>query len=213
MLAADGKPAPIAEASYGPKDVEGQRGEVFKSPEYSEYTNAVTASNNLEALLHAFPKNNSVLDQAALDNGIRTMTGLSAKNQNVINFTEHMGFPDQLKGMITQKFGNGYLTPQVLMGIRTMARAYAQGHQSAAQQRLSNEAAFAKSNGQDFGVSLPQVVPQQPVQWLDGQGQRHGAANLPAGIPPATQRKPGVYNTPKGPAYWDGSGWTLQAAR
>lgn len=182
MMGADGKPAPVTDAQYGPKDVREQRAGFFNSDEYKEYNNAATAANNLERLLHSFTGNNSVLDQAALDNGIRTMTGLSARNQNVVNFTDHLGLPDKLVGSITQKFGNGYLTPDVVMGIRTMIRGYADGHLPAAQQRLANETAFAKANGQDFGGSLTPVLPQQDVPWLDGRGQRQGGATLPSGM-------------------------------
>jgi hypothetical protein len=67
----------------------------------------------------------------------------------------------------------------------------------AQRQSAQTERRYQTEFGKRAAPSQRGIEQPQPV---DGSQQ--------FGVPPAAQRAPGIYNTPRGPMYWTGQGWT-----
>jgi hypothetical protein len=203
----------VGQAPVANDGIRAMRNDIHGADEWKDYVNSANAANAFAANLKAAKGNNAVFDTAAADNFVRAATGLSAKQGSMTNLLDHLPMADQLRGQLQQKFGNSYITPKVINEIGDSIYAYANGHKATVQTRIENDDAWAKSHyGEATGVQLPAITPRPSIPWLDDNGQVRGKpVNLPPGMPPAESRKPGVYQTPRGPATWDGQQWLLGA--
>jgi hypothetical protein len=132
---------------------------------YKDYQNSVNAANALEGVLKNSAGPNGVVAQAALDNTIRTMTGLSARIGSVNSLLEHLPLGEQLKGKLDQMFGTMAISPTVIGQMRDVIRGYAMGHEIAAQQAYDNYNGGAHRQGFDLGLTLPQMSPRGNYSW------------------------------------------------
>jgi hypothetical protein len=167
---------PLTDAQAG--QLKGIRSEFWSSPEHQEYVKAANGLNSLNLAIQRSTKNNGVLDQAAVDNLVQSETGLSARQGAVQMVLEHFGLPQEVAGKMANAVGNGFVTPQSLMAVRSMIRSYAEAHGKLAQNRLDQDDAFARSTtGRSLGMKLMPLAPDANPSWLGGPT-------------PAPQRKP-----------------------
>ncbi len=195
QVSATGKVEPVANTTLGPNDILGLRAKNEGSPEYVSAKAGLAAWSALKQIAPNMtgPAAYEILDQFA-----RAINpGAVARTGTIHNIVETLGLPTQIEGFFTSATGKGTLPPQARQQILDAVRAAVVSHWDQANQ-LNENAAQVASKYPDLGVG-PDVV-RLP---LDPRPNRY--LLVP---PPASERVKGeVYDTPKGPHIWTGTGW------
>lgn len=185
MMMSDGRggyvnvPGPMTDSERGA--YLGLRNDFYGSDPNKEYEKTANALNAVNDMLAHATKNNGVLDMGVLDNLIQAQTGLSAKQGNVQLLLSHLGVPQEFLGRISNLFGNGPITSEVLQQMRSVLRSYATQQAAGAQHRLDQQNALSKAQGfGDLGITL---LPLSPDVRFSFQ---------PAPVPGAAPARPGV---------------------
>lgn len=189
----DGKVVKIADAPYGPTQIQSVHDNFWGSDETKKAQEAYSAFTGLTTALKSATGNSGPLDQAAIDSFLRGINpGMGARNSTVQMVMEHFGLPQELQGKISGLVGTGFVTPQSLQQMLQITHDYALAHQNAAATRAQSDAQMVKPYGYgagDLAESLPTLGPVPTVQF----GVQPG--NAPAGpgsVSPAPAGNPGV---------------------
>lgn len=113
---------------------------------------------------------------------------------------DNRSIPDKFKGMAQKLAGGGSLLPHEREDIMEQARRQV----DARVPRARNELQAYRDNAKRLGLDPDLYVPD-PYKGFDGGNQKPKAVPLPSAAPKASELTKGTtYNTPRGPAVWDG---------
>jgi hypothetical protein len=181
----------LQKPEYDPASKNSMRDKVLGSQEY-------TQANASQAAYKAMMANSGTMTgpsaYAMLDTFARAINpGAVARPQVIETIEKSLGPLNGIPGQWDRVLGQGNLTPQVRQQVIDAVVPFAQAHWDQANMLNSANAALAKQHGFDAAdVTAP----------LEGRPER-----LSLTVPPAGQRSPGLYMTPKGPLHWTGQGW------
>lgn len=213
----DGNVKKVADNPYGPKEIQSVHDNFWGSDETKKAQEAYSAYTGFKTALGNSVKNNGPLDQAAVDSFLRGINpGMGARNSTVQMVMDHFGWPDELKGKVSNIVGNGFVTPENLGQMMQIGHDYALAHQNAAQARSAADVKMVAPYGYgpaDLAEDLPSLgpVPQihfggagpgSGVQPPNGAQPANGGANrlFPSTLP-GQASAPGAGPAPGTPAH------------
>ena len=196
-MGADGVPSVSQQPQYGPEAKSALRNQVLSSEEYKQAQAAQAAYSAMTANAKTMtgPAAYSMLDTFA-----RAINPGAVARPTVIQTIEkNLGLPASVVGTLESGFGKGNLPTAVRQQIIDAVVPFAQTHWDQANALNQANAAIARSHKFD------------PAEATAPLGPRPGRFSVTAadiGLPQASERQVGkVYQTPRGPMKWTGTGW------
>jgi hypothetical protein len=195
QVQAGGQISPVANTAPSAGDVFGLRGKTMDSQEYKAAQAGLSAWQALKAIA---PQMTGPAAYTILDNFARAINPPGMARPTTIRaIVDQLGLPNQVAGFIEGAAGQGALTPQARQQIMDAVYENVVAHYDQAKQQNDYNSDYVKRHP-EYGVQAQDVVaPLAP---------RPNRFLLVA--PPAADRVKGqVYDTPKGPHVWTGTGW------
>lgn len=198
-----GKPSVAQSPEYGPEAKSSLRNQILTSDEYKQAQSAMSA---YKAMIANAKTMTGPSAYAMLDTFARAINpGAVARPQVIETIEKNLGIPAQVVGKLDSAFGKGNLPPQVRQQIIDAVVPFAQAHWDQANHLNEANTDLARHHG---------FNPADVTAPLEGRPQRYSITAAEAGWPQQSDLVAGrVYNTPKGPLKWTGTGFRTAGGR
>lgn len=190
--AADGTTSVKQQPQYDAQWDRGQRDSFAGWEPVKQYTAVVKPS--YDALIKNIGQMSGPAAYAILDTTIRTDNpGATTRQAQLDSFEHKFGLEGSIVGKLLNYQGKGSIPKDIQQKIVNSMVPFAQAHYDAANSLYQAQAQMAQAHG------------RKPEDVTIPLGERPEGMSLT--VPPAQQRKPGMYSTPKGTMKWTGTGW------